>query len=72
MGLTFTTLLLFKMFTGVAMVTTSLYHNICGGGYYISCQRVFPTRSVDEYSNYISDRNQIIPKSSVKLQSAVI
>ena len=62
MGLTLTTLLLFKMFTGVAMVTTGLYHNICGGGggYYIILV-VRGSSQQDqsgEYSNYISDRNQ--------------
>ena len=60
MGLTLTTLLLFKMFTGVAMVTTGLYHNICGGGGVIILV-VRGSSQQDqsgEYSNYISDRNQ--------------
>ena len=59
MGLTVTTLLLFKMFTGVAMVTTGLYHNICGGGAIILVVRGSSQQDQSgEYSNYISDRNQ--------------
>ena len=59
MGLTVTTLLLFKMFTGVAMVTTGLYHNICGGGAIILVVRGSSQQNQPrKYSNYISDRNQ--------------
>ena len=61
MGLTFTTLLLFKMFTGVAMVTTALVYTtiFVGGGVIILVVRGSSQQDQSgEYSNYISDRNQ--------------
>ena len=58
MGLTVTTLLLFKTFKGVAMVTTGLYHNICGGAIILVVRGSSQQDQSGEYSNYISDRNQ--------------